>query len=201
MAVVLDAMRKLAPAEFEAWLGLNSIVARDGAIPRKYRELIALGAAPFLMTGIDTDLLLSAAQAQATRALAAVFAEAGVRMQIFHGRGGSVGRGGGPAFAAICAQPAGTVQGRLRITEQGEVIAAKYGTSESAAANLEAMAAATLLATLDGAATAGEVEGRFQSAMASISERAFSRYRALVYETPIAGANVHTIGQHMAGHH
>ena len=67
-------------------------------------------------------------------------------MQIFHGRGGSVGRGGGPAFAAIRAQPAGTVQGRIRITEQGEVIAAKYGTPESAAANLEAMAAATLLA-------------------------------------------------------
>ena len=64
-------------------------------------------------------------------------------MQIFHGRGGAVGRGGGSSFAAIRAQPAGTVQGRIRITEQGEVIAAKYGTRESTAANLEAMTAAT----------------------------------------------------------
>ena len=54
-------------------------------------------------------------------------------MQIFHGRGGAVGRGGGSSFAAIRAQPRGTVQGRIRITEQGEVIAAKYGTRESAA--------------------------------------------------------------------
>ena len=69
---------------------------------------------------------------QATRALARVFEEAGVRMQIFHGRGGAVGRGGGPSFAAIRAQPDGTVQGRIRITEQGEMIAAKYGTRECA---------------------------------------------------------------------
>ena len=62
-------------------------------------------------------------------------------MQLFHGRGGAVGRGGGSAFAAIRAQPPGTVQGRIRITEQGEVIAAKYGTRESATTNLEAMAA------------------------------------------------------------
>ena len=70
-------------------------------------------------------------------------------MQLFHGRGGAVGRGGGSAFAAIRAQPTGTVQGRIRITEQGEVIAAKYGTRESAATNLEAMASATLLASLE----------------------------------------------------
>ena len=77
-------------------------------------------------------------------------------MQIFHGRGGAVGRGGGSSFAAIRAQPRGTVQGRIRITEQGEVIAAKYGTRESAALNLEAMTAATLLASLErsGASTA-----------------------------------------------
>ena len=74
-------------------------------------------------------------------------------MQLFHGRGGAVGRGGGSAFAAIRAQPPGTVQGRIRITEQGEVIAAKYGTREAATTNLEAMAAATLLASLEPRAT------------------------------------------------
>ena len=69
---------------------------------------------------------------RASEALAPVFAKAGVGMQLFHGRGGAVGRGGGSAFAAIRAQPPGTVQGRIRITEQGEVIAAKYGTREAA---------------------------------------------------------------------
>ncbi len=70
---------------------------------------------------------------KASDALAEVFAEAAVPMQLFHGRGGAVGRGGGSSFAAIRAQPRGTVQGRIRITEQGEVIAAKYGTRDSAA--------------------------------------------------------------------
>ena len=64
---------------------------------------------------------------QATRTLAEVFEQRGTRMQVFHGRGGAVGRGGGSSFAAIRAQPHGTVNGRIRITEQGEVIAAKYG--------------------------------------------------------------------------
>jgi phosphoenolpyruvate carboxylase len=86
---------------------------------------------------------------QATRALDAVFDAAGVLLQIFHGRGGAVGRGGGSSFAAIRAQPHGTVRGRIRITEQGEIIAAKYGTRESAAVNLESISAATLLASLE----------------------------------------------------
>jgi phosphoenolpyruvate carboxylase len=119
---------------------------------------------------------------QATRALAAVFAEAGVRMQVFHGRGGSVGRGGGPAFEAIRAQPRGTVQGRIRITEQGETIAAKYGNRDSAATNLESIAAATLLASLE-PQSAGPAEARFAEAMAGISSHAFDTYRGLVYGT------------------
>ena len=118
---------------------------------------------------------------QASRALAPVFAEAGVAMQLFHGRGGAVGRGGGSAFAAIQAQPPGTVNGRIRITEQGEVIAAKYGTRESAAANLEAMASATLLASLEAPRLSERDYERFAGAMASISDSAFQAYRALVY--------------------
>ncbi len=81
---------------------------------------------------------------QATRALSAVFEQEHATLQIFHGRGGAVGRGGGSSFAAIRAQPSGTVRGRIRITEQGEIIAAKYGTRESAALNLESITAATL---------------------------------------------------------
>jgi phosphoenolpyruvate carboxylase len=113
--------------------------------------------------------------------LATVFADAGVGMQLFHGRGGAVGRGGGSSFAAILAQPSGTVQGRIRITEQGEVIAAKYGTPESAAANLEAMASATLLASLDGPALVSSERERFAGAMDELSATAFKAYRDLVY--------------------
>ena len=113
--------------------------------------------------------------------LAKVFGEAGVGLQLFHGRGGAVGRGGGSAFSAIKAQPAGTVQGRIRITEQGEVIAAKYGTRDSALLNLEAMASATVLATLKPRSLA--TRERYSAAAAALSETAFKAYRALVYET------------------
>jgi phosphoenolpyruvate carboxylase len=120
---------------------------------------------------------------QASRKLAAVFEQFATRMQIFHGRGGAVGRGGGSSFAAIRAQPHGTVRGRIRITEQGEIIAAKYGTRESAATNLESIAAATLLASLEDAALSPEDGRRFAAAMESLSNEAFRAYRSLVYET------------------
>jgi phosphoenolpyruvate carboxylase len=120
---------------------------------------------------------------QATRTLAAVFEKFATPMQIFHGRGGAVGRGGGSSSAAIRAQPHGTVRGRIRITEQGEIIAAKYGTRESAAANLESIAAATLLASLENASLSAESGRRFAAAMENLSAEAFRAYRALVYET------------------
>jgi len=120
---------------------------------------------------------------QATRSLAAVFEKSAVGMQIFHGRGGAVGRGGGSSFAAIRAQPPGTVRGRIRITEQGEIIAAKYGTRESAAANLEAITAATLLASLENASVPGDSRSRFAAEMDRLSGHAFRAYRSLVYET------------------
>jgi phosphoenolpyruvate carboxylase len=121
---------------------------------------------------------------QATRSLAAVFEWCGADMQIFHGRGGAVGRGGGSSFAAIRAQPSGTVRGRIRITEQGEIIAAKYGTRESASANLESITAATVLASLESPSLSGESRERFAAAMDALSAEAFRAYRSLVYETP-----------------
>jgi phosphoenolpyruvate carboxylase len=120
---------------------------------------------------------------QASRKLAAVFEQFATPMQVFHGRGGAVGRGGGSSFAAIRAQPPGTVRGRIRITEQGEIIAAKYGTRESAAKNLESIAAATLLASLENAALSAQDARRFAAAMQSLSIEAFRAYRDLVYET------------------
>jgi phosphoenolpyruvate carboxylase len=120
---------------------------------------------------------------RASSALASVFAEAGVAMQLFHGRGGAVGRGGGSAFGAILAQPEGTVQGRIRITEQGEVIAAKYGTVDNAVTSLETMASATMLATMSCDPLAKADAARFKAAMAELSAGAFGHYRDLVYAT------------------
>ena len=116
--------------------------------------------------------------------LAKVFAQAGVRLRLFHGRGGSVGRGGGPSYEAILAQPAGAVSGQIRITEQGEVIASKYGKPDVGRRNLEVLVAATLEATLlDNENHAESAEG-FYGVMERISELAFQAYRDLVYETP-----------------
>src|SRR3546814_14445212 len=86
---------------------------------------------------------------QASKALEPIFARAGASMQLFHGRGGAVGRGGGSSFAAIRAQPPGTVQGRIPITEPGAVIAANSGNRASTAVNLDANTSHHLLARLD----------------------------------------------------
>ena len=110
------------------------------------------------------------------------FARHGVRLRLFHGRGGSVGRGGGPSYQAILAQPGGAVQGQIRLTEQGEVIAAKYGNPEVGLRNLEVLVAATLEASLlSGRAPAPR--GEFLDAMQALSDTAFRAYRGLVYET------------------
>ncbi|NJD88621.1 MAG: phosphoenolpyruvate carboxylase [Betaproteobacteria bacterium] len=114
--------------------------------------------------------------------LVGVFREAGVRLRFFHGRGGTVGRGGGPSYDAILAQPPGSVQGELRLTEQGEVIASKYANRDIGQRNLEALVAATVRATLDQAPR--EEHAEYHAAMEEISEAAFAAYRGLVYETP-----------------
>jgi len=115
-------------------------------------------------------------------ALVEVFARHGVRLKLFHGRGGSVGRGGGPSYDAILAQPAGAVQGAIRVTEQGEVIATKYGNPELGRRNLEVIAAATLEATLL-ADREAPLKAIYQETMQQLSDSAFAAYRNLVYET------------------
>ena len=116
--------------------------------------------------------------------LAKVFARHGVRMRLFHGRGGSVGRGGGPSYQAILAQPAGAVSGQIRITEQGEVIASKYGKPEAGLRNMEVLTAATLEATLLDNDGHVEISEGYYGVMERISQLAFEAYRGLVYETP-----------------
>ncbi len=117
-------------------------------------------------------------------ALAAVCRRHGVRLRLFHGRGGSVGRGGGPSYHAILAQPAGAVSGQIRLTEQGEVISTKYGNADTGRRNLEVLLAATLEASLTDPENKVEPAETFHAAMDDLSTRAFAAYRGLVYETP-----------------
>lgn len=120
---------------------------------------------------------------QASTALAAFFSGCdGIALRLFHGRGGTVGRGGGPSYQAILAQPPGTVNGQIRLTEQGEVIASKYANPDIGRRNLEALVAATLEATL--LETRQSVPDDFIAAAERISDASTAAYRELVYETP-----------------
>jgi phosphoenolpyruvate carboxylase len=114
--------------------------------------------------------------------LVEVFERHHVRLRLFHGRGGSVGRGGGPSYDAIIAQPGGAVNGQIRITEQGEIISSKYANAEVGLDNLEVLAAATLEASLlQPRQSAPRTE--YLKAMEQLSAHAFKAYRGLVYET------------------
>ena len=124
---------------------------------------------------------------KAELALVSDFRQAGVKLRLFHGRGGTVGRGGGPSYEAILAQPPGTVNGQIRLTEQGEIIASKFSNAEIGRRNLELLVAATLEASLtpqeDDAARSSTL-AQFESVMAELSSLAYKSYRNLVYETP-----------------
>ncbi|MEH2571035.1 phosphoenolpyruvate carboxylase [Bradyrhizobium sp. AZCC 1708] len=111
-----------------------------------------------------------------------VFERHGVRLRLFHGRGGSVGRGGGPSYDAIIAQPGGAVNGQIRITEQGEIISSKYSNPEVGRNNLEILAAATLEASLLHPRQSAPRK-EYLTAMEQLSALAFKAYRGLVYET------------------
>ncbi|MBV9286895.1 MAG: phosphoenolpyruvate carboxylase [Hyphomicrobiales bacterium] len=114
--------------------------------------------------------------------LVEVFRRHGIRIRIFHGRGGSVGRGGGPSYEAILAQPGGAVMGQIRITEQGEIISSKYSNPEVGRRNLETLVSAPLEATLaDDKSPAPDPA--FLETMEELSEAAYAAYRGLVYET------------------
>ncbi len=167
-----------APETMRAWFALpeaKSMVASLGGV-----QEVMLGYSDSNKDGgyVTSNWELYKAETE----LVAVFRGAGVRLRFFHGRGGTVGRGGGPSYDAILAQPPGSVQGELRLTEQGEVIASKYANRDIGRRNLEALVAATVRATLDEAPH--EEHAEYHAAMEEISAAAFASYRGLVYETP-----------------
>ncbi len=170
--------------------------------PTIMREFYALpGVAAMLQaSGAEQDIMLGYSDSnkdggmftsnwelyRAEIALVALFSELqaahGIRLRLFHGRGGTVGRGGGPSYQAILAQPPGTVNGQIRLTEQGEVIASKYAHPEIGRRNLETLVAATLEATLLHPTKAAPRS--FHVAAQELSAASQAAYRALVYETP-----------------
>ena len=117
--------------------------------------------------------------------MAEVFREHGVTWQFFHGRGGAVGRGGGPSYTAVRAQPSGTVAGRLKVTEQGEMLSAKFSLREIAHRELELTTSAALVTTLDRSADQQpERQQRFEAVVADMAAVSTAAYRGLVYGDP-----------------
>jgi phosphoenolpyruvate carboxylase len=177
---------------FETILDLRNcggIMDRLFAVPEYAKLLNSRGRSQEVMLGYsdsnkDGGFLTSGWELyKAEIALIEVFRRHGVKLRLFHGRGGTVGRGGGPSYQAILAQPGGAVQGAIRITEQGEVIASKYSNPEIGRRNLEILFAATLEATLLQPAEAAPRE-IFLDAMEELSGHAYKAYRALVSDTP-----------------
>jgi len=156
-----------------------------------YRALVAArGESQEVMLGYSDSnkdggyLASSWAVYRAELALVEVARKTGIRLRLFHGRGGTVGRGGGPSYEAILAQPPGAVNGSLRLTEQGEVIAAKYAEPQAAQRNLESLLAATLESTLldvEGLGDAAEPAYAVLDEVAVLAQRA---YAELVHDTP-----------------
>ncbi|WP_431958371.1 phosphoenolpyruvate carboxylase [Nocardia lijiangensis] len=156
-----------------------------------YRELVAAkGMRQEVMLGYSDSnkdggyLAANWALYRAELDLVDVARKAGIRLRLFHGRGGTVGRGGGRSYDAILAQPAGAVHGSLRLTEQGEVIAAKYAESGAAHRNLESLIAGTLESTLLDVEGLGPDAEPSYELMDDLAARARAAYARLVHETP-----------------
>jgi phosphoenolpyruvate carboxylase len=173
------------PAIMDQWLALHEVRERVAHAQDGCQEVM-LG---YSDSNKDGGYLTSNwSLYQAERALVDVFAARKVKLRLFHGRGGSVGRGGGSSYDAILAQPPGTVAGQIRLTEQGEVIQSKYKDVDVGRWHLELLVSATLEASLTPPEAAQKTEqgysDMFGDALTSMSAHAQAVYRNLVYDTP-----------------
>ncbi|WP_280445064.1 phosphoenolpyruvate carboxylase [Nocardia brasiliensis] len=161
---------------------LDVPVYRDLVAARGMRQEVMLGYSDSNKDG--GYLAANWALYRAELELVEVARKFGIRLRLFHGRGGTVGRGGGRSYDAILAQPAGAVRGALRLTEQGEVIAAKYAEPGAAHRNLESLIAGTLESTLLDVEGLGPDAEPSYELMDELAERARAAYARLVHDTP-----------------
>jgi phosphoenolpyruvate carboxylase len=181
----IEDLRNAAPImrDFYALPGVAQLVQRSG--PDQYSEQdIMLGYSDSNKDGgiFTSNWELYRAEIALVELFDQLAASHGITLRMFHGRGGTVGRGGGPSYEAILAQPPGTVRGQIRLTEQGEVIGSKYANPEIGRRNLETLVAATLEATL--LQPTKPATKAFLQAADELSQGSMAAYRALVYETP-----------------
>ncbi len=176
----IEDLRNAAPImqEFYALPGVLDLVKRSGA-----EQDIMLGYSDSNKDGgiVTSNWELYCAELALVKVFEPLEDKHGVKLRLFHGRGGTVGRGGGPSYEAILAQPPGTVRGQIRLTEQGEVIGSKYANPEIGRRNLETLVAATLEATL--LKPTKQASKAFLDTAAQISQASMDAYRSLVYET------------------
>ena len=170
---------RAAPAIFEGLLELP--IYREHLVTCKDEQMIMIGYSDSNKDGgyVMSNWALYQGQENITR----VAQKHNIALTIFHGRGGTIARGGGPANRGIRAQPPGSVNGRFRLTEQGEVIAARYSNLELAHRHLEQLVHAVLVASSPIKSKA-EISGEWRAAMDQMSETAHKLYRGLVYENP-----------------
>ena len=177
----IEDLRNAAPImqELYALPGILNLVKRSGA-----EQDIMLGYSDSNKDGgiVTSNWELYCAELALVKVFEPLEQKHGVKLRLFHGRGGTVGRGGGPSYEAILAQPPGTVRGQIRLTEQGEVIGSKYANPEIGRRNLETLVAATLEATL--LKPTKQASKAFLDAAAQLSQASMNAYRGLVYETP-----------------
>lgn len=171
-----------APELFETLLAMP--VYRDYLASRGNLQEIMIG---YSDSGKDGGIVTSNWELyQAQKRLVELAERSGIELRLFHGRGGTIGRGGGPTHRAILAQPPGTVSGRIKITEQGEVISSKYSLHGIAVGNFERLAAAVIESSLaeNRQREEGIDEPEWLALMERLSQKAFAEYRSLVYEEP-----------------
>ncbi|MBC7437807.1 MAG: phosphoenolpyruvate carboxylase [Bdellovibrionales bacterium] len=177
----IEDLRNAAPImrEFYALAGIARLVQRSGA-----EQDIMLGYSDSNKDGgiFTSNWELYRAEIALVELFDVLANSHNIQLRMFHGRGGTVGRGGGPSYQAILAQPPGTVRGQIRLTEQGEVIGSKYANPEIGRRNLETLVAATLEATL--LQPTKPATRAFLQAAGELSAASMAAYRALVYETP-----------------
>jgi len=177
----IEDLRNAAPImrEFYALPGVAQLVKRSGA-----EQDIMLGYSDSNKDGgiFTSNWELYRAEIALVELFDVLANSHNIQLRMFHGRGGTVGRGGGPSYQAILAQPPGTVRGQIRLTEQGEVIGSKYANPEIGRRNLETLVAATLEATL--LQPTKPATKAFLQAAAELSQASMAAYRTLVYDTP-----------------